>query len=70
VHLTGAKRWHDGEREHTRVSRTALRYTFPRELAALLHYSGFSIHRRYGDWNEEPLAAASPSIISVCRKRT
>lgn len=70
VHVTGTRRWRDGEQEHTRVTRTALRYTFPQELAALLHYNGFSILRRYGDWNEEPLTAASPSIISVCRKRT
>lgn len=70
VHLTGTKRWHEGEREHTRSTRTALRYTFPQELAALLHYNGFTILRQYGDWDEEPLSATSPSIISVCRKRT
>lgn len=70
VHLTAFKRWRDGERERTQVTRTALRYTFPRELAALLRYNGFNILRQYGDWNEEPLTAASPSIISVCRKRT
>jgi SAM-dependent methyltransferase len=70
VHLTSYRRWNDGERDHTTVARTALRYTFPQELAALLHYNGFTIVRQYGDWNEEPLGATSPSIISVCRKRT
>jgi SAM-dependent methyltransferase len=70
VHLTGTRRWRAGEHEHTQVTRTALRYTFPQELAALLHCNGFSILRQYGDWNEEPLTATSPSIISVCRKRT
>jgi SAM-dependent methyltransferase len=70
VHLTSYKRWHEGEEEHTTISRTALRYTFPQELAALLHYNGFTIIRQYGGWNEEPLSATSPSIISVCRKRT
>ena len=69
VHLTSTRRWHDGERAHTRIARTALRYTFPQELAALLHYNGFTILRQYGDWDEEPLTAVSPSIISVCRKR-
>jgi SAM-dependent methyltransferase len=69
VHLTGYKRWHEGGEEHTKIARTALRYTFPQELAALLHYNGFIILRQYGDWNEEPLTATSPSIISVCRKR-
>jgi hypothetical protein len=47
-----------------------LRYTFPQELAALLHYNGFTVLRQYGDWDETPLGAASPSIISVCRERT
>ncbi len=68
VHLIGYKRWHEGEEEHTQITRTALRYTFPQELAALLHYNGFTIIRQYGDWNLEPLTAASPSIIVVCRK--
>ena len=70
LHLTGYKRWHDGEAEHTKMTRTALRYTFPQELIALLHYNGFIMLRQYGDWNEEPLTPTSPSIISVCRKRT
>ncbi len=69
VHLTGYKRWHEGEEEHIKITRTALRYTFPQELAALLYYNGFSIIRQYGDWNYEPLTDASPSIIVVCRKR-
>jgi SAM-dependent methyltransferase len=70
LHLTGYKRWHDGEQEHEKITRIALRYTFPQELIALLHYNGFIILRQYGDWNQEPLNATSPSIISVCRKRT
>ena len=70
VHLTSYKRWHEGEQEQTKIARTALRYTFPQELVALLHYNGFTILRQYGDWDLEPLSAVSPSIISVCRKRT
>ena len=56
--------------EHTKITRIAVRYTFPQELAALLHYNGFTIIRQYGDWDWSRLTAASPSIISVCRKRT
>src|SRR5215207_8295760 len=70
LHWTSRRRWHEGAQERTKTTRTALRYTFPQELAALLHYNGFTIARRYGDWNGEPLTAASPSIIVVCRKRT
>jgi SAM-dependent methyltransferase len=70
LHLTGQKRWHDGKAEQTKITRTALRYTFPQELAALLHHNGFRIERQYGDWNYEPLGASSPSIITICRPRT
>jgi hypothetical protein len=59
----------EGEEGRTGITRTALRYTFPREPAALLHYNGFDIIRQYGDWDSEPLTATSPSIISVRRKR-
>ena len=69
LHWTTCRRWHEGEEEHTRVTRIALRYTFPQELAALLYDNGFSIVRQYGEWNLEPLSATSRSIIVVCRKR-
>lgn len=70
LHWTSYRRWRDGDEEQTKVTRIAVRFTFPQELAALLHYNGFSIIRQYGDWNLEPLTAASPSIIVVCRKHT
>jgi SAM-dependent methyltransferase len=70
LHVTGYDRWREGEEEQVALTRTALRYTFPQELAALLHCQGFAILRQYGDWNYEPLTESSPSIIVVCRKRT
>ena len=68
-HYKTFRRWAEGESEQARVTRIALRYTFPQELAALLYYNGFEIDRQYGDWGLEPLTDGSPSIISVCRKR-
>jgi hypothetical protein len=68
LHWTTYRRWREGGQEQTKVTRIAVRYTFPQELAALLHYNGFTLIRQYGDWNLEPLTAASTSIISVCRK--
>lgn len=68
LHVTSTKRRRARGREQTQVARTALRYTFPQELAALLGRNGFDTLRRYGDWDEGPLTAESPSIISVCRK--
>jgi hypothetical protein len=70
LHWTTYRRWRESDQEQTKVTRIALRYTFPQELAALLYYNGFSILWQYGDWNGEPLTAASRSIIVVCRKRT
>ena len=69
LHWTTYRRRRMGDQEQTAISRIAVRFTFPQELAALLYYNGFSILRQYGDWNLEPLTAASPSIIVVCRKR-
>jgi SAM-dependent methyltransferase len=69
LHWTSYRRWQEGGQERTRVTRIAVRYTFPQELAALLHYHGFAILRQYGDWDRSPLTAASPSMITVCRKR-
>jgi SAM-dependent methyltransferase len=69
LHWTTYRRWRAGAEEHTKITRIAVRYTFPQELEALLYYNGFTIIRQYGDWNLEPLTAASTSIIVVCRKR-
>ena len=69
LHWTTYRRWREGDQLQTQRTRIAVRYTFPQELAALLHYNGFTIDRQYGDWNLEPLTAASPSILVVCRKR-
>ena len=68
LHWQTYRRWPEDGKERTKVTRIAVRYTFPQELETLLHYNGFTIIRQYGDWNLEPLTASSPSIISVCRR--
>lgn len=45
------------------------RVFFPAELEALLHYNGFAIEHRYGDWSFEPLDAAAESQVFVCALR-
>jgi len=73
LHWTTYRRWREGDKageEQTSMTHIAVRYTFPQELAALLHYNGFTMIRQYGDWSGEPLTIASPSIIVVCRKET
>ena len=63
---TTIKRWWEGDQERTKVNRIAVRYTFQKELEALMAQNGFQILRSYGDWNLEPLTNTSPSIILVC----
>jgi hypothetical protein len=69
LHWTTYRRRVEEDEEQTKVTRIVVRYTFPQELEALLHYNGFTILRQYGDWTLKPLTAASKSIIVVCRQR-
>ncbi len=57
-----------GKRDEKKL-RVALRYVYPQELEALLHYNGFQIRTCYGNWQQEPLTATSPSMICVCQRR-
>ena len=45
----------------------AHRQFHPQELEALLHYNGFSIATRYGDFFRSPIAAGSHHMILHCR---
>jgi len=47
----------------------AHRQLYPQELEALLHYNGFEITERYGDFFRAPLEASSSTILLHCRKR-
>jgi len=61
------RRWKENGEDKERVTRIAIRYTFPQELNALLERSGFQILHHYGNWDKSPLTKDSPSIISVCK---
>jgi len=69
LHWTVYRRWYEGLTEKLETTETAVRFTFPQELEAVLHYNGFEIGRQYGDWDLSPLNVESPSIIVVCRKQ-
>lgn len=45
------------------------RQFFPEELALLLHYNGFAIEQRWGDFDRGPLTGDSESQIIVARAR-
>lgn len=60
------RRWQEDGGNKERITRIAIRYTFPQELNALLEHHGFRILAQYGDWGKGPLKKDSPSIITVC----
>ena len=57
----------DGQIEE-RTNRTGLRYIYPQEMEALLHYNRFKIHACYGDWQQGPLTATALDMIYVCQR--
>ena len=67
---TAYRRWVDvGGREIEHVAPLSLRYVFPQEMEALLHYNGFTVFERYGGWDASLLTAASRLMVFVCGKR-
>jgi SAM-dependent methyltransferase len=68
---TAVRRWTDENgKTITREAPLALRYIYPQEMEALLHYNGFTILNVYGHWDRSPLTAESRMMIYVCQKRT
>ncbi len=45
------------------------RVYFPLELEALLHYNGFKIETRHGDYNGAPFTSGSPKQLIIARVR-
>jgi SAM-dependent methyltransferase len=52
------------------IEELRMRIYFPQELDALLHYNGFVIEHKYGDYNEGPFEATSPKQLLVCMKES
>jgi SAM-dependent methyltransferase len=68
-HETAYRRWLDADgKEVTRRARLALRFVFPQEMEALLHYNGLTVRHRYGDWDSSPVTNESSQIIYICEK--
>ncbi|MBP6563752.1 MAG: class I SAM-dependent methyltransferase [Neisseriaceae bacterium] len=63
MHWTTIRRWGN----HVHHTRTACKFTQPVALTQLLANNGFSVIAQYGHWDQRPLHADSPLIISVCQ---
>jgi SAM-dependent methyltransferase len=61
------RRWREDESAEVRTERAILRFVFPQEMEALLHYNGLAIRDAFGDWDRRPLSGDSPRMIYVCR---
>jgi SAM-dependent methyltransferase len=56
-----------GDDEDARVVENNMRILYPQELNELLHYNGFAVETKYGDYDESPFLARSPKQLTVCR---
>jgi SAM-dependent methyltransferase len=57
------------ERGEPWMTPLAHRQFYPAELEALLHYNGFEILARHGDFDGSPLGPESDKLITRCRAR-
>jgi SAM-dependent methyltransferase len=65
---TAYRCWKDANgQEVVKGAPLSLRYTFPQEMEALLHYNGFEVLERYGDWDKSSVTNESDHLIYVCR---
>jgi SAM-dependent methyltransferase len=55
--------------EIDRTTPLCLRFFFPEELSALLHYNGFAIEQRFGDFQRNPPDASSEHQVIIARPR-
>jgi SAM-dependent methyltransferase len=51
------------------VSRSTLRFLGAASLAEFLSAAGLTVEEQYGNWDRQPLADASPEIITITRWR-
>jgi SAM-dependent methyltransferase len=64
---TSTQHWQEnGQEKQTKPVQLALRYIMPQEMETLLHYNGFKVLSRYGDWQGSPLTEASYEHIYIC----
>ncbi len=55
------------ERREPTVVENNMRIFYPQELELLLHYHGFEIEQKYGNYDLTPFTSDSPKQIIVCR---
>ncbi|RKX41844.1 MAG: class I SAM-dependent methyltransferase [Thermotogae bacterium] len=56
-----------GDQAEEIVEELNMRIFYPQELDALLHYNGFTIESKFGNYDESPFVSTSPKQLIVCR---
>lgn len=56
-----------GDQVEETVEELNMRIFYPQELDALLHYNGFVIESKFGNYDESPFVSTSPKQLVVCR---
>jgi SAM-dependent methyltransferase len=54
--------------ERPQISRSTLRFLDAGSLSWFLSDAGLKIEEQYGDWDQQPLTATSPEIITLARR--
>ena len=62
--------WHYSSGSQEFQNRLRLRIFFPQELEALLHYAGFAIRKRFGNFDRTEFTSASPHQIILAAVAT
>ncbi len=62
THTFACDRW-----DRPEISWSTLRFLSPKALSSFLAEAGFVIEQQFGDWDRQPLTAASPEISTVAR---
>ncbi len=55
--------------EEERMQQLDMRCFFPEEMNALLHYNGFRIVHKFGNYDETPFSSSSPKQLFVCVRK-
>lgn len=57
-----------GDRTEETMEELNMRIFFPQELDLLLHYNGFTMEAKFGNYDEIPFDSSSPKQILICHK--
>jgi 2-polyprenyl-3-methyl-5-hydroxy-6-metoxy-1,4-benzoquinol methylase len=55
-----------GDKEDARVVENNMRILYPQELDELLHYNGFEVEVKYGNYDQSPFKTSSPKQLTIC----